>query len=74
MPPGSMGDEIDYLKAELNNVIEVVKQNHPLLDMRFGSVFYRDEGDEYVTRTLDFVPDETSLISFISDQSSQWRW
>lgn len=67
---GSMGDEIDYLKAELKNVIEQVKQNNTSLDMRFGSVFYRDEEDEYVTRSVDFAHDETDLISFISDQSA----
>jgi len=67
---GSMGDEIDYLKEELNNVIESVKQKNPILDMRFGSVFYRDEGDEYVTRDLSFTNDETSLVSFISEQSA----
>ncbi len=67
---GSMGDEIDYLKAELNNVIQRIKQNNPSLEMRFGSVFYRDEGDEYVTRPFNFTTDEASLISFISDQSA----
>lgn len=67
---GSMSDEIDYLKVELNDVIQQIKQNNPLLNMRFGSVFYRDEGDEYVTRSFDFVHDETSLVSFISDQSA----
>jgi hypothetical protein len=67
---GSMSDEINYLKAELNNVIERIKQNNPSLEMRFGSVFYRDEGDEYVTRPFDFTTDEASLISFISDQSA----
>jgi hypothetical protein len=67
---GSMGDEINYLKAELNNVIKRIKQNNPLLEMRFGSVFYRDEGDEYVTRPFDFTTDEASLISFISNQSA----
>ena len=67
---GSMGDEINYLKTELNNVIERIKQNNPLLEMRFGSVFYRDEGDEYVTRPFHFTSDETSLTSFISDQSA----
>ena len=67
---GSMGDEINYLKVELNNVIERIKENNPSLEMRFGSVFYRDEGDEYVTRPLRFTSDETSLISFISDQSA----
>jgi len=65
---GSMGDEIDYLKAELNNVIERIKQNNPVLEMRFGSVFYRDEGDEFVTRHFNFTTDEASLISFISNQ------
>jgi hypothetical protein len=65
---GSMGDEINYLKAELNNVIERIKQKNPLLGMRFGSVFYRDKGDEYVTRYFDFTTNEASLISFISDQ------
>ena len=67
---GSMGDEIDYLKAELNNVIERIKQNNPSLEMRFGSVFYRDESDEYITRPFSFTSDETSLISFISNHSA----
>jgi hypothetical protein len=67
---GSMGDEINYLKAELNNVIERIRQNNPLLAMRFGSVFYRDEGDEYVTRPFQFTNDEKSLISFISAQTA----
>ncbi len=67
---GSMGDEIDYLKAELNNVIERIKQNNPSLEMRFGSVFYRDEGDEYITSPFPFTSNEASLISFISDQSA----
>tara|TARA_R110002050_G_scaffold43791_4_gene104643 strand:+ start:470 stop:1816 length:1347 start_codon:yes stop_codon:yes gene_type:complete len=67
---GSMGDEINYLKAELNNVIERIKQNNPSLEMRFGSVFYRDEGDEFVTRPFNFTSDEASLISFISNQSA----
>ncbi|MBJ6366624.1 vWA domain-containing protein [Snuella sedimenti] len=68
---GSMGDEIDYLKVELNNVIRRIKELNPLLEMRFGSVFYRDEGDEYVTRPFGFKADEASLISFISDQSAK---
>ena len=65
---GSMGDEIDFLKVELNDVIDRIKQNNPLLEMRFGSVFYRDEGDDYVTRHSNFTTDETILTSFISQQ------
>lgn len=67
---GSMGDEIQYLKTELSYVIERVKQKNPLLEMRLGSVFYRDEGDEYITRDLSFTNDETSLVSFINEQSA----
>ncbi|PIF06391.1 MAG: hypothetical protein CSA36_01790 [Draconibacterium sp.] len=68
---GSMGDEIDYLKAELNDVIKRIRQKNAALKMRFGSVFYRDEGDEYVTRPFSFTSDETSLVSFISEQDAQ---
>lgn len=67
---GSMGDEINYLKVELEDVIAQIKQNNPTLEMRFGSVFYRDEGDEYVTRPFQFTTDANSLISFISEQSA----
>lgn len=67
---GSMGDEIDYLKVELNDVIERIKQNNTSLEMRFGSVFYRDEGDEYVTRPFNFTTDQTNLVSFIAKQSA----
>lgn len=67
---GSMGDEIDYLKVELNNVIKRIKQNNPVLEMRFGSVFYRDEGDDFVTRPFNFTTDEGSLVSFITNQNA----
>jgi hypothetical protein len=67
---GSMGDEIDYLKAELNDVIHRIKQNNTSIEMRFGSVFYRDEGDDYVTRSFNFTTNQESLISFISKQSA----
>lgn len=67
---GSMSDEIDYLKAELNDVVAQIKIKNPQLEMRLGSVFYRDEGDEFVTRPFGFTTNETSLISFISEQEA----
>src|SRR5690606_22303330 len=36
---GSMGDEIQYLKAEMANVITTVKKENPCLNIRTGSVF-----------------------------------
>ena len=52
---GSMGDEIAYLKSELRTILTDIRRSHPGLDVRLGLVAYKDEGDEYVTRTYPFV-------------------
>jgi hypothetical protein len=54
---GSMGDEINYLKSELRQILTDIRRSHPGLDIRLGLVAYRDEGDIYVTRTYPFTPD-----------------
>ncbi len=54
---GSMGDEIAYLKAELASIIETLNRRHGNLDIRVGMVVYRDQGDEFVTRTYAFTSD-----------------
>jgi hypothetical protein len=65
---GSMGDEINYLKSELRNVIERAENLHSNLDLRVGSVFYRDEGDEYLTRVSPFSSSLLQTQSFIDNQ------
>jgi hypothetical protein len=65
---GSMGDEINFLKAELNEVIYQSKEISTTLNFRFASVFYRDHGDEYLTRTMNFSRVLSESISFINDQ------
>lgn len=54
---GSMGDEIRYLQSELRSIIAAINQKHRDLDIRIGFVFYRDLGDDYVTRTVAFDRD-----------------
>ncbi|MBN8843376.1 MAG: VWA domain-containing protein, partial [Sphingomonadales bacterium] len=54
---GSMGDEIRYLQSELRSIIAAISDKHRDLDIRIGFVFYRDEGDDYVTRTIAFDRD-----------------
>ncbi len=54
---GSMGDEINYLQAELRSIIGAITAKHRDLDIRIGFVFYRDLGDDYVTRTVAFDRD-----------------
>lgn len=67
---GSMGDEISYLKTELLDVINRVKAAHPDRALRTASVFYRDEGDEYVTRKSDFTSNINTTVNFINNQQA----
>ena len=65
---GSMGDEINYLKSELRSILADLRRTHPGLDIRLGLVAYRDEGDEYVTRTYPFVSSLDSMQSSLQAQ------
>nr|WP_262698304.1 T9SS type A sorting domain-containing protein [Chryseobacterium sp. G0162] len=64
-----MGDEITYLQSELLDVLKKVeKKLANTTDVRYGSVFYRDQGDEYVTREFDFSDKAVNLVNFIKKQ------
>lgn len=65
---GSMGDEIEYLKTELLDVIGRAKANNPDLAVRMGTVFYRDQGDEYITKSSALTPDIAKTVGFIRNQ------
>ena len=67
---GSMGDEIEFLKLELEDVIRKTFQSYPELNLRVGSVFYRDRGDEYLTKQIDFQTDLLKVLNFIKLQSA----
>lgn len=67
---GSMGDEIDFLKEEMNDVIFKAKGLNHTLNMRFANVFYRDHGDEYLTKKQDFTEVLSEARAFVSAQSA----
>lgn len=67
---GSMGDEIEYLKLELEEVINKTFQQYNNLDVRAASVFYRDRGDEYVTKFVQFNNDLLKVLNFIKLQKA----
>jgi len=67
---GSMGDEITYLQAELTDIISKINKQAPELTIRVGNVFYRDRGDEYVTRDFDFSTDMTKVQADINAQEA----
>jgi hypothetical protein len=67
---GSMSDELNFLKAELNDVMFKSKEISTSLNFRFANVFYRDHRDAYLTRTQDFTRVLSESVSFISEQSA----
>ncbi|PRX55166.1 vWA domain-containing protein [Flagellimonas meridianipacifica] len=63
---GSMGDEMNYLKAELQNIISRVDQN--IGEKRVALTFYRDVSDEYTVREFDFNSDIKKVQAFLDKQ------
>lgn len=49
---GSMGEEIDRLKATIQIINDNIVTLKPRPAVRFGMVLYRDKGDEYVTKII----------------------
>ena len=67
---GSMGDEIRYLQSELRSIINDVTAKHRGVDIRLGFVFYRDDGDDYVTYSVDFNRDIGRQQGILANQSA----
>ena len=68
---GSMGDEIDFLKKDLVNILDRVKGGQGEISLRTGTVFYRDEGDDYVTKFSPFTDNYRETIKFIAMQNAR---
>jgi len=65
---GSMGDELEFLKNDLTDVIRKVQADNANTTISTGTVFYRDEGDAYVTKLSDFTTLVEETTNFIEDQ------
>ncbi len=65
---GSMGDEIEFLKKDLIDILDRVKGGQSDISLRTGTVFYRDERDDYVTKYSPFTDDYRETIQYISMQ------
>ncbi|UPT66186.1 MAG: carboxypeptidase-like regulatory domain-containing protein [Sphingobacteriales bacterium JAD_PAG50586_3] len=66
---GSMGDEINYLKEELSDVIRRVKaESEQMVDIRVSANVYRDKGDEYVVRSFPFTNDMSKVLTNLNAQ------
>lgn len=67
---GSMYDEIAFLKADLTDIISKVQNDHGKANIRTAALFYRDTGDDYLTRESDFSSDLSVTTSFIEEQNA----
>ena len=65
---GSMGDELEFLKMDLKKVINEVQKTNNQLKISTATVFYRDEGDEYVVKHSPFTENINQTTEFISQQ------
>lgn len=67
---GSMADEINFIKRDLNKVVYQAKENFSDVNIRFASVFYRDYTDDYVTKHKDFTNVLSEALVYIDDQGA----
>ena len=67
---GSMQDEIDYLKSDLNDVIYRAKEISNTLHFRFANIFYRDKGDEYIVKSQDFTGVLSESVAFTAENNA----
>ena len=66
---GSMGDELDYLKAELTDILTALTDANPTVSIRVALVPYRDEGDQYVVRTYPFTSNIAEAQNSLNGES-----
>jgi len=67
---GSMGDELEFLKQDLQDVIRRVLSDNSSLDIFTSSVFYRDVEDDYITVQSEFTGDLNTTLRFINNQQA----
>jgi hypothetical protein len=66
----SMSDEIEFLKEELEELLQSFSKGNPHLDIRTGSVFYRCFGNSYVTKSSMLTDKIDKTVDFINQQFS----
>ncbi len=63
---GSMADEMLFLQSEFSAIAEEVGTEN----VKYSVDFYRDEGDEYVTKCSEFTDDISRIQSLLNSESA----
>ena len=64
---GSMGDELEYLKAEISDIITRITSNGKY-NVRTSVNFYRDEGDQYIVHATPFTTNVDEVLGYIGGE------
>ena len=67
---GSMGDELEFLKAEMVNVLDQVRRDNANIPTRLSVNVYRDLSDDYVVRSTPFDNNFQKVQTFLEQQSA----
>ena len=65
---GSMGDELEYLKTELADIVTKIKTDNSNIPTRISVNFYRDSEDEYEVRQFPFSDNLDEVVKSLSEQ------
>ena len=65
---GSMGDEIDFLQSDMIDIFGKVEKLQAGTTIRSAALFYRDEGDDYVTKVKDFTTNIKDVSNYVGKQ------
>lgn len=69
---GSMEDELNYLEAELKDVVNRVSDQHAnQLGIRISANFYRDRYDDYIVKPYPFTTDVNKVTDQFSKQKAE---
>ena len=66
---GSMSDEINFLKSDLEHIIHLAALSSTT-SLRTAALFYRDKEDKYLTRDNDFADDVSETQQFVAEQEA----
>ena len=58
---GSMGDELAWLTKEFQGIVREAKRAAPGVDIRYGLIAYRDDGDAYKVKTFGFTKSQPEM-------------
>ena len=67
---GSMADELEWLTRDLFRIVEQARKIKPDVDIRYGLITYRDQGDDYVVRNYGFTKNRREMGDWLRGENA----